>query len=797
MGPAPQLNTIQWQATLLPKDISYLPYKPGETFPAEVDKRYVDKSKLKLTERLIDPSRSWSFQGTFSLWGARAGVFAVDPAPIFLRENKTTAHDTAVRFAVEPAAFARELLPAQVLFELKRGSQSMLAANASEKEADGSFKIAANLPLQEGQYTANLTVLGVMGQKGESLLAPPIPVEAGIVTLTVDTNNDTVVDDKDDEEFRKDASKAFGFWEADPDPPQEMDKLQDYTTVRIRVPMALLPGETLALRMEASKWQLRRKLGTGKNYLKDGAAANAQLASLSDGFQQPVGLLQDRWEIPAFLLQPGDNEFLMKCEAPSDGKPGCPADRLELQRVIGMNARPVLTERKVKIKPVKAWMSLYTARSPFTPRVPASRLTPAVGWVGLPIREKASRITVLVHGFNVNLSAAEKDTFPTLLKRLYWVGHPVLAVQRDEAGGYAHAVGVAWPGDEAGPIWRGPTTLAYYPEDEMNALESGVPVALFLSRELGGRQVNALAHSLGNMVMNSAIALAPPDTVKKYIMYDAAVPAEAFSPGYILSQMETDQMAPQAQQQGYPSDARWVEEWRQMQADHLARLASQACPTPDAPELCPTDVERWQFSLSQLNATLVPKPDYVTRWRQYAPSSSAWRGWFSGNLTRTQMFNAYNELDEVLRIDEGAVGTGPVSVHAWYACQAFQKPNVGFLGLSSDGRLAQYWAPLQNTGVDEEGVLWAAAIGDPALARSATDRARLTRRWAEMAFWFPSLSGPAGTSRMPFLASNHNISLSAEGKSEKLPGTDSHSYLVEKPFHQVWRPFEVLRDILH
>jgi hypothetical protein len=447
MGPAPQLNTIQWRATLLPKDIPYLPYKLGETFPAEVDKRYVDRTKLKLTERLIDPNRSWSFQGTFSLWGARAGVFAVDPSPIFLWENKTTAHDTAVPFAVEPAAFALELMPAQVLFELKRGSESILAANASEKEADGSFKIAANLPLQEGQYTVNLAVLGVMGQKGESLLAPPIPVEAGIVTLTVDTKNDTIVDDKDDEEFRKDASKAFAFWEADADPPQASDGLQDYATVRIQVPVALGPAETLALVMPQSKWTLRTKIGTGKDYLKNPATAAAQLVSLANPLQQPIGPIQGRWEIPRSLLQTGNNEFLLRCEPQPAGRPGCPDPTVKLERVLGMNLRPVLGERRLDVKHIRSIMGAYTARIGPYSFAPSARITLVGGWQTIPL--DAKRVTLFVHGFNVEATDALERWFPTMFKRLYWVGQPVLR-QQDKA----HMVGLTWPGDERGDLIR-------------------------------------------------------------------------------------------------------------------------------------------------------------------------------------------------------------------------------------------------------------------------------------------------------------------------------------------------------
>jgi hypothetical protein len=63
---------------------------------------------------------------------------------------------------------------------------------------------------------ARLSVRGVGGRQGSTLEASPLEFEAGIAYITVDTDNNTIVDDADDEAFRKDASRAFTFWDGDP-----------------------------------------------------------------------------------------------------------------------------------------------------------------------------------------------------------------------------------------------------------------------------------------------------------------------------------------------------------------------------------------------------------------------------------------------------------------------------------------------------------------------------------------------------------------------------------------------------
>jgi hypothetical protein len=801
MALTPMLNTVQWDAVVRPQMIPYLPAAeakwPGEVDPSRIDNS--DRENPKLIERVYT-DRTWSFTGKFSLWGARAQILGVAPAPLFLRENETTAHPASVGFTIEPAAFAQELLPIQVLFELKKDGQSVLSANGTNREADGSFRIPADLPLAPSMYTANLSLLGVAGRTGGTMTADAVPVEAGIVTLTVDTNNDTVVDDKDDEEFRKDPTKPFAFWIAEPDA-SGLRALEDYATIRVRVPFTLQPGETLALSMPFSRWLVRKKVGPGKAYLSDVTAAATQLASLSDSLGQPIGPFNDMWMLPSYLLQSGDNEFLFRCERHPDGSPGCAVSTIRLERVLGASNRPLLGERKVEIRPVSGWMSAYSMRSgasqPPTPSVnsPTPRAVVVPSWLNWEkLANKPSRLTVIVHGFNVSEEDALQTFFPTFFKRLYWVGHQVLLRQGGAASGYAHTIGVSWPGNQGGEVLGG----VYFPEDEFHALQSGVPLSGLLRDVLrpSSRSISIVAHSLGNMVVNSALMQrGMKNVVDRYIMYDAAIAADSFDASYEYSLSEQVNLFVNAEEYGFgydgsarPIDDRWQRDWQDMQAGRPYALVGPADQRSEMPDF--TDIENWRDKVSKrMDPALLPKPMFELRWRQQriageipamggdVPERGPWRGLFAGNLERTRFLNAYNRDDQVLRID--GVVSPSFDLHAWYTCQIIQKPNVGPLGLAEEGRSVQFWALLEDTDASQE-YLW----GFQGI------HANITRQWAEVAHWFPAVSGPAGS--RPVAGMQNEDMRAFAGNS----GFGSHTYMTSKALPIVWNGYAAYRKFL-
>lgn len=143
--------------------------------------------------------------------------------------------------------------------------------------------------------------------------------------------------------------------------------------------------------------------------------------------------------------------------------------------------------------------------------------------------------------------------------------HPVLLPQPSSP----HVVGFSWPGNQFPTFLTDPDsvlvdnlTRVYFPEDEFHALQAGK----VLSEEImnlkapSGRSVDVIAHSLGNMVVNSAFTFLEPGVVSTYVMHQAALPAEAFSQNYGLDTL----LRPSAEAQGYPDDQLWETMWSDM-----------------------------------------------------------------------------------------------------------------------------------------------------------------------------------------------------------------------------------------
>jgi hypothetical protein len=443
----------------------------------------------------------------------------------------------------------------------------------------------------------------------------------------------------------------------------------------------------------------------------------------------------------------------------------------------------------VEVKPLKAWMGVHTVRRGPFGYSPSAFVVPQGGWLDMP--GDASTVTVLVHGYNVTEAAALNFWFPTMFKRLYWVGQPVFGPQ-----GRAYTTGLAWPGDEVGEFIQ--STLLVYPENEFNALRAGVPVAEFIEETLarggsGDRSVNILAHSLGNMVVNSALGQlsAPPPVPVRYVMSEAAVAAEAFDDDYKSTpyDLTQPQLASHASAYGFSDDARWHEEWQLMLA------TKDACPPLPTP--CPaSDYDRWVATLAESDPSLAPPLTYDGRWTQpRGTRRQGWNGYFAGNLSipNVQVFNTYSPIEDVLRVDLGLP-------HAWYMLQRYQKPNAGKLATlaallarvegAADGRGQQYWALLVGRSSDidlqRSEYLWATG-----------DHANTIREWLELAHWFPAHSGPAGAQPIARLEGDRNRNMAAfsgDGNGLLSPQTDSHSYLTRGRFADVWEAWKTFRD---
>ncbi len=588
-----------------------------------------------------------------------------------------------------------------------------------------------------------------------------IPISAA--TLRLDSDNDSVIhppgtpgDDADRDAAAQDTK--FVFWEADPAADTHVDPtraLPDYATVSLRFDERLLqlaPDEKLGLRLEGSAWELRRKvdpqdfksqapelgqacgaqpthlctcLKEGKGYLCHKALADAQRKINRGEDDQPApqprsgGLI----EIPRALLKGKEAQFLFRCPAREGGARACPASKLELVRILpsGEVDSTPLASAPIEIMPLQKLTGMVSARRDITPSTdPLSdhfAVSPTVhhltDWGALPLDDQTKQVTVLVHGYNV-ADAEFRGThgsgwFGGWVKRLYWAGHPTLRAQR------AWTLGVLWPGDVPGTF----DTALYFPEDEWNALQSGLPVGRLLAtlRTPQGNydpaRVNIFAHSLGNLVVNNALKEVPVSggAPVNYVMNDAAVPGEAFEQDYYpVTHAQSGPGAPgvarllsHARQLGYPQEGDPAPE--RVDEDALWRSREEAieglrqvhdCPSgatfpkPSTDPLCTPvvnlppphcvcdDVTRYferraavrqvldicndpQYPCNQTART----PFFSRRWRKTRNADDsvggAWTGFFRANVSQPQpnlrLFNTYNRTDVVLRLDRSPATT--------------------------------------------------------------------------------------------------------------------------------------------
>ena len=122
---------------------------------------------------------------------------------------------------------------------------------------------------------------------------------------------------------------------------------------------------------------------------------------------------------------------------------------------------------------------------------------------------------VFVHGYNVNGEQA-RGWNAEMFKRMYW------------SGSRAKFWGVTWYGWDTQDfsIVTLPTTRNFH-LNVQNALKTAQAFSHFINLAVGGKDVTVAAHSLGNMLVSSAIAEKGAN-VTNYFLIDAAVPIEAY-----------------------------------------------------------------------------------------------------------------------------------------------------------------------------------------------------------------------------------------------------------------------------
>ncbi len=807
LSSTPQNNVVSFQASHYPREVLYQPGYP---------KRVVDSTVVggAYAERQKRPNHPWRGTTSFSLWGARAKIERLDPKSIYVDDQSAALHPTLVRYKVEPEAWRRLLEPWQTQFELKDGAGQTAVGGVANPEAPSQvFTIPRGTRLAPGTFSAELRVIDV-NMRRDRIEASPTSVKAGRVNLVLDANNDTKVDERDETLLRERPGATFEFWEADPQRGEKaaedapfLHQLEEFAALRLRLPEA--PEEPLYLTVQGAGMHLwvARHVGAdgacgSRSYLCDRDKANAQFPLLQslNASRSTDGAARITWE-----LAQGDNDVIFSC-GPYLGQGNCQAaGSIRLEREIDGRREPLL-ERAVRFHDVRKLMSVYSARGPDTSVAPwPMPCDGSVAWVGcagsnwapLPARDKAPRVFVFVHGYNVNQADNESKWFPLVFKRFYWAGLPLMEAQEPDPAQRFWMVGFGWLGNQG--ILGQWGSSAMYIENEMNAMQTGVPLALFVSETLRGRRVVMMAHSLGNMTTSSALSLAPSGSVETFVMNDAAMAAEAFAPpgGYLPVGEEENELGPHTRRYGRPTDRGtdgtllipahdWVGEWQSMVAERNQVSRCNA-------EL-PSDYDRWMSRLQglrQIHPDLDPLPTYDVRWRRHCESSgscarpSAWGGVYRDVLARgTRVYNTFNPNDYVITLRDVS-GT-----QWWLFAQRFGKPHFGPFGAGADDRCALYWAQLDDMSKAQQDDVWAYGRFSPLNAdRSARGLAALTRKWAERTYWFPAISTTAGARDMsPFGIPSYSF---------ETEGLLLHSYLYrERPLSSVWSPYVRIRDLI-
>ena len=144
-------------------------------------------------------------------------------------------------------------------------------------------------------------------------------------------------------------------------------------------------------------------------------------------------------------------------------------------------------------------------------------------------RDSSRNTLIFIHGFNVTEEEA-RETNRIMFRRMYWSGY------RD------NYIGLCWRGDDAmllGEYWD-PTkdrwlTIFNFNENVHHAFRTSHAAYLFIEEALNssnGKEVNLMAHSLGNLVMWDAIRLHTrkqnPKLINNVISVEGAVWSDAF-----------------------------------------------------------------------------------------------------------------------------------------------------------------------------------------------------------------------------------------------------------------------------
>jgi hypothetical protein len=618
-------------------------------------------------------------------------------------------------------------------------SQLLMTLPATLQTTDTGFRGKAQIPQGTSlPYDLDLTATAIVRQSpGVPSKERPIPLPTPY--LRVDSDNNTRLGSLGSDDERSDESAASGFqfrsfvfWNIPASARTRYlnsgctqgatvpfkvcldlkeDDLQDWASFKVRVHGASSsePKGKVTLVLDGHKWFLSNTVGEGKERLSSSPTAREQLAAIKKEAYESDSL--GRIEVPSAWLAKEDNSLLLSC---------FDCDRLDPYNMIleykEGNSLAILSGANIDIEPLEQMATMYTAHSngAYT-SVTGSSYSPLSLFEGISrwreLPADTTKLTVVVHGFNVPQSEAEDTFFTQYVKRLYWVGHPVFDGQGSDSD-HPAAVGISWPGDQDGGT--------NFPPDEFHAFQTGIPLSRLLKTlsvgPSGKRRIDVVAHSLGNIVVNSALAFGDgmEGVVHAYVMNQAAVPAEAFKTTYI----DDSVLRSNAANHGYPSDDIWAKQWLAMNRDFCSRDFCGDCtevlsaPTPLWP-IGAGDLKVWCQKVIG-SAPLSANAMYGYRWSSARYEHSPWRGVFADNVASTMIYNTYSTGDVVM-----GLGYQEMALH--------QKPFITI----NDDRSISFWADLGLGGTNQL-YLW---DGSEQLAH-----ADQVRHWAELTLWFSPLS---------------------------------------------------------
>ncbi len=786
--------------------------------------------------------------------------------------------------------------------EIKQNDQIYLTDAPALPNGRGMSLILAGGLIVREALKATLTVDTSFG----TLRSLEREIKVGWADLHVDLDNDTVVGQNDDR-LKKDAKRAWAFWETRydytvgveagtpakfvPEPKGEQwGLLEDLGTIRVAINEQatnhLTPDGYFVLHLEPQnagdtdgngepirpRFALIRKLPVTAQadgpkrellYLTDETMARAQWANAASTSPR-CGGSYDQWQGECVSADDGTlrlppleanqaYDFLFRClDCKADPDKLGQRKVLKLEYYKNSSSTAVVVDRVLAdIRPIGHWMSLRNAREEKPFGLSRYRPLPETQWSGhegdedwlVKVPQNAQQVTVLVHGYNVPHHDAVGSFFPTWFKRLYWAGHQVHRHQTKvtEAApdadacltDCAHTIVISWPSnqggqtrgsrdDDSGSFLSGVEALTLYPEDEFHALQMGVPLAKFLSsvhQQRGDRTMYVMAHSLGNVVVNSALTRPEMQgVVDKYVMNEAAMPSEVYNTGYTPSAEELligdsffTSGERHAELYGYSKDDDhdevWIDDWNRW--------------------FTGDEKDKWEEGLRALErqdglvaANAPPGTTvfddgefYMRRWRQNTPARNTatdelgplygrgdWRGIFSESREATQIWSTYSANDQIL-------------FGAWRAMQRLFKPNPGSFGKKarslgreliprfrfSDRRrlddfkqqrwlLTGWTEPTQFLVFNQLNVNW-----------------NLRRQWAELAHWFPAVSKAAGHQEVEILGSGRNCdftrfhprSLVAQTIGAGPGMVQSHSYMKMTEYWKVHEAWEGVTNIFN